>query len=642
MILPFDYGNLDQFLEGCQIIGFDWSYIYINKAAEKQNRRPASELIGKKYSDIWPGIESTDVYRLIKECLEERISSHFENCFTFPDGDTGWYLLSIQPIPEGAFILSINTTETTLGKVELEKKNKMLLEQLYNVKEAQKKLEKEILSRKKTEEALQLSEEKFITIFEKNIFPIVLSNQNDGILLVVNKAFEQTFGYSKLEAIGKTTKELGINPDDESRKRILESLKLNGNVRDLETALLTKKGEKRLFSINIDLIEINKKKYILNILQDITEKKEAENNVLVHLRHIQALHKIDKAITGSLDLDLTLHVVLEQVMSELHVDAATVLLLSQQTKHLKFGSGMGFKSRSIEKTQLRLGEGYAGQSALAKETILLDNLPSKIDKFARSAILKDEGFVTYFVTPLIAKGSVVGVLEVFNRNPFSPDENWVNFFKVLAGQTAIAVDNDHLFTELRNSNEQLYLAYDQTIEGWSHALDLRDKETEGHTLRVTELTLLLAMKAGIREEEMVHVRRGALLHDIGKMGVPDSILLKPDKLSDDEWVEMRKHPTFAFELLSPISYLIPALDIPYCHHEKWDGTGYPRGLKGDQIPLIARLFAIVDVWDALRSDRPYRKSWPKEKVIEHIKSLSGSHFDPNAVDLFLKIIIDYE
>ncbi|MHB8776620.1 MAG: HD domain-containing phosphohydrolase [Anaerolineales bacterium] len=193
---------------------------------------------------------------------------------------------------------------------------------------------------------------------------------------------------------------------------------------------------------------------------------------------------------------------------------------------------------------------------------------------------------------------------------------------------------------LQHSNMELKLAYDSTIEGWSHALDLRDKETEGHSQRVTVMTLKLARASGMAEAELVHVRRGALLHDIGKMGVSDQILLKPDKLTDEEWVAMRKHPTFAFELLSPITYIRPALDIPYCHHEKWDGTGYPRGLKGEQIPLAARLFAIVDVWDALHSDRPYRQGWPNEKIINHIKSLSGTHFDPKAVDLFLNMLVE--
>jgi HD-GYP domain-containing protein (c-di-GMP phosphodiesterase class II) len=153
-----------------------------------------------------------------------------------------------------------------------------------------------------------------------------------------------------------------------------------------------------------------------------------------------------------------------------------------------------------------------------------------------------------------------------------------------------------------------------------------------------EMTLKLGQAARISGEDLLHMRRGALLHDIGKMGVPDSILLKPGTLTDEEWGVMRMHPTFAFELLSPIAYLHPALDIPYCHHEKWDGSGYPSGLKGEQIPLAARLFAVVDVWDALCSDRPYRQGWPHEKVLNHIRSLAGTHFDPKAVELFLEVI----
>lgn len=208
------------------------------------------------------------------------------------------------------------------------------------------------------------------------------------------------------------------------------------------------------------------------------------------------------------------------------------------------------------------------------------------------------------------------------------------------GSIAIGLD----ITALRESNEALSranqaltIAYDRTIEGWSRALDLRDEETEGHSQRVTDMTLRLARLAGMSEAELVDVRRGALLHDIGKLGVPDAILFKSDKLSDEEWVQIRKHPEYAHMLLSPIEYLHSALDIPYCHHEKWDGTGYPRGLKGEQIPLAARLFAVADIWDAIRSDRPYRKGWSAEQAMEYIKSLAGTHLDPQAVEYFLSI-----
>ena len=192
--------------------------------------------------------------------------------------------------------------------------------------------------------------------------------------------------------------------------------------------------------------------------------------------------------------------------------------------------------------------------------------------------------------------------------------------------------------KLQDANSQLLKAYDATIEGWSRAMDLRDRETEGHSQRVAELTVNLAKKFQMRDEEIIHIRRGSLLHDIGKIGIPDSILHKSDKLTDDEWLVMRKHPQFAYEMLQPIDYLHTALDIPYCHHEKWDGTGYPRGLKGSEIPLSARLFAVVDVWDALTSNRPYRLAWPKEEALKYIREQSGKHFDPAITELFFELI----
>ncbi|HYF65047.1 MAG TPA: HD-GYP domain-containing protein, partial [Herpetosiphonaceae bacterium] len=224
------------------------------------------------------------------------------------------------------------------------------------------------------------------------------------------------------------------------------------------------------------------------------------------------------------------------------------------------------------------------------------------------------------------------------RSPLAPDQEWLDFLHTLAQQAAIAINDAIVFANLQQSNSELSRAYDATIEGWSRALDLRDRETQGHTQRVKELTLRLARMFGLSEDELVYVRWGALLHDIGKMGVPDSVLLKPEPLTDEEWAMMRQHPTFAYEMLAPISYLKSAIDIPYCHHERWDGGGYPRGLSGEEIPLTARIFAVVDVWDALRSDRPYRQGWPHEAVIEHIRQEAGKHFDPQVVAQFLQLM----
>ncbi len=238
--------------------------------------------------------------------------------------------------------------------------------------------------------------------------------------------------------------------------------------------------------------------------------------------------------------------------------------------------------------------------------------------------------------PLIAKGEVKGVLEIFHRSRLNPDREWVNFLETLGGQTAIAIENSIFFEDLQRSNFELAMAYDATIEGWSRALDLRDQETEGHTQRVTEMTLKLARKMELSEERLILIKRGALLHDIGKMGIPDIILHKPEGLSQEEQVIIRQHPQLAYDMLEPIAYLRNALNIPYCHHEKWDGTGYPRGLAGTQIPLEARLFTIVDVWDAITTDRPYRKGWPRKKALNYIREQSGKYFDPQLVEMFLQ------
>jgi PAS domain S-box-containing protein len=377
---------------------------------------------------------------------------------------------------------------------------------------------------------------------------------------------------------------------------------------------------------------------VTELAADAIQRETLHEHAIKQIERLAALREIDQSITGSFELRLTLNVILAQSKKQLNADAVSILLLNKPLLMLEFAAGVGFRSRIFEGSNpIRIGEGYAGRAALERRPVYVQDLRSQQDNPRLMQALEAEQFVSYYAIPLIAKGQVIGVIEIFQRTPLNPNSDWLSFFEALAGQTAIAVDSAQLFEGLQRSNIELSLAYDATIEGWSRAMDLRDRETEGHTQRVTELTLKLSSVMGMSSEEMIHIRRGALLHDMGKMGVPDSILLKPTKLTDEEWVIMRKHPEYAYEMLAPIEYLRRALDIPYCHHEKWDGTGYPRGLKGAEIPLAARIFAVSDVWDALRSDRPYRKGWPRQEVLSHIKSLSGKHFDPQVVESFLQI-----
>jgi PAS domain S-box-containing protein len=356
------------------------------------------------------------------------------------------------------------------------------------------------------------------------------------------------------------------------------------------------------------------------------------------VQRMAALRSIDMTITASLDLQVTLDILLSQVISHLGVDAATVLLYKTATRTLDFANAIGFRTAFVKQTSLNLGEAFAGQAALERRIVHCATLEDKNLSPYFSNLVKADHFSAYMASPLIAKGEVKGILEIFHRSPLNPDAEWMDFLEALSMQAAIAIDNAELFTNLQRSNMELTLAYDNTLEGWVRTLALRDMETEGHTQRVTTNTLRLAMSMGIPDTSLVHIRRGALLHDIGKLAIPDSILRKAETLDEEEWDLLRQHPACAAELLSPIPYLAPALDIPHCHHEKWDGTGYPRGLKGDQIPLAARIFAVVDVWDALSTDRPYREAWSQEKVIEYLCEQSGKHFDPRVVEAFLLML----
>jgi putative nucleotidyltransferase with HDIG domain len=354
-------------------------------------------------------------------------------------------------------------------------------------------------------------------------------------------------------------------------------------------------------------------------------------------RELESLHTIDLAIASSEDLGKVLDVILEQAVARLGMDATDILLLDETEGELSLGARLGFRTDALQHTRLRAGQGFAGHALQSDQAVIVSDLDTNAEGFSRSPAFASEEFFFYAGHRLTVKGKIVGVLELFRRSPFRPYSSWELYFKTLAGQAAVALDNSSLLRGLRRANEELLEANEATIEGWAEALELRDRETEGHCRRVTSMTMSLAERFGIEGADLDCVRHGALLHDIGKMGIPDSILLKPGPLSAEEFEIMKRHPTIARDLLSRLQFLGKSLDIPYCHHEKWDGTGYPRGLSGDDIPLPARLFAVVDVYDALRSDRPYRASWPEEKVLDHIAALSGSHFDPKAAEAFIEL-----
>jgi len=355
------------------------------------------------------------------------------------------------------------------------------------------------------------------------------------------------------------------------------------------------------------------------------------------VERLTALRNIDVAISANFNLKTTLRLIITQTISQLDVDAACILLITPPQQTLNYFVGSGFKTLDYQQRRLKKNTGIPGK-AIRNKVMLSSHAPHKEKDCEDPTWFVKEKIVSYYCVPLIAKGETLGVLEVFHRDKLSPSIEWENFLRTLAGQAEIAINNAQLFKNLRESNDELATAYDTTLAGWGKALELRDQETQGHTLRVTDLTLRLAREVGVPESELIHIHRGALLHDIGKMGIPDNILHKPGPLNEKEWQVMRKHPKFAYDMLSEIPYLHPALDIPYSHHERWDGKGYPRGLKGEEIPLSARIFSIADVWDALTTDRPYREAWTHETVINYLKERSGTRFDPKLVEIFIEMI----
>jgi PAS domain S-box-containing protein len=503
----------------------------------------------------------------------------------------------------------------------------------------------DITERKQAELALRESEARLTSMIDSAMDAIISINADQQIT-VFNTAAEQMLLCPAEEAIGQP---LDRFLPDRFRARHpgqVHALGSSGAVKrlpgEIDARTVTgRKADGTEFpaEVSISYTESAGQPLYTVILRDVTERKRAEEKIQRQIDFLTGLQDIGHVIISTSDMHLSLSLLVSRTASLLGVDAVTVLLINPVEHTLEYAAGLGFRTDVVKTASIKLNQSYAGKVILEQRMIQIQNLTEEPKHLFTTGFLKDEDFVSYYGTPLIVKGKVIGVLEVFHRSAVERNQEWFDFFNTLASQASLAIDNARLFRDLQISNTELILAYEATIEGWSRALDLRDRETEGHTLRVTEKTLELARHMRFSDDELLQVRRGTLLHDIGKMGVPDSILLKADSLSEQEVEIMRRHPVFAFELLSPIRYLkSAAIDIPYCHHEKWDGTGYPRGLKGEQIPLAARIFAVIDVWDALTSDRPYRKAWSARKASEYIRDQAGKHFDPEVVRVFFLIV----
>jgi putative nucleotidyltransferase with HDIG domain len=351
---------------------------------------------------------------------------------------------------------------------------------------------------------------------------------------------------------------------------------------------------------------------------------------------LKALMSVGNMINSSLGRQRVLEEVMDSLITLMHAERG-FLMLRHRNGELRPEIARGISHINLVEKEFEFSRTIVRRVIESCEPVLTTNAQED-PRFENQVSIAAYQLRSIICAPLKIKDKLIGVIYVDNRARTGIfRESDLELVSAFANQAAMAIDNADLFDNLQKSNRDLEKAYQATLEGWVRALDLRDKETEGHTQRVMILTERLARSMGVEGEALVNITRGALLHDIGKMGIPDAILLKKGALTDEERALIREHPNMAKKMLKDIEFLWPAIDIPYCHHEKWDGSGYPRGLKGMNIPFAARVFAIVDVWDALISDRPYRKGLPPEEVRDHIKADSGKHFDPNVVKAFLEM-----
>jgi PAS domain S-box-containing protein len=618
---------------------------------------------------IWASPESRMIWK--KELIKQRKLTYREEIFHLPTGQDVHVILSDELIETGGreCILTVysNVTELKRAEITLQKNEKALelrANQLSLINDIGRQISRVLeVDRLLATAAVQIHE-RFgyhhvaIYILDPESSDLVLKASQGGFLDQLEKNYRQKIGTGMVgwsAQNGKTllANDVRVSPQYLPRETIGEQtqaelcvpISVAGKVLgilDVQSPALYAFDESDLLVMetlanqlagaleNAHLVE--------EIRCELAERLRVEEQMNKQVHRLAALRDIDLAITASLDLHITLQIILDKISSQLNIDAVAIFLLTPHTQMLEYAAGQGFRKSIQKQMRLNLGDSLAGRTVRERTVVVAHDLAQTLKQYSQNPAAVGEGFVTYYGVPLITKGMVKGVLEIYQRSPLPSDPDWLGFLEALATQAALAIDDARLFEDLQRSNAELSLAYDTTLEGLSRTLDMRDQDTEGHSRRVTDLTIALAQAMGISGEELTHIYRGSLLHDIGKMGIPDNILLKPGPLTPEEWAIMRTHPQNAYNLLAPISHLRGALEIPYCHHEKWNGTGYPRGLRGEEIPLSARIFAVVDAWDALNSDRPYRKAWSKENAFDYILQESGISYDTAVVEQFAQLI----
>lgn len=485
------------------------------------------------------------------------------------------------------------------------------------------------------------SDERYRALVQQSSDVILLFDPRSRSLLQANNRYLSLSGYPEsavptltlYDVIADEKRWIDHNVDVViSRDRYLPPETMTFRRRDGSTFELERSG---------CMVSIEDRDAIMLVGRDVSERR--------HNRLMEFLHESTIDILGHLEQEKILAAMLEKAVSLVGTPAGYCILLDETSGEMRVAATVGLEPGFLKGT-LQKNTGLAGRVWASGEPLIIEDYNVWEGRFPHSRF--DHIFAAAAFPLKNSDAEVIGVLAVldFDASKRLQKDDLVSLGEV-ARLASIALDNARLYNtarleitnraeielQLRAAFEKLDSTYDTTLEGWARALDLRDCETEGHSRRVASVAVQMARVLKLPEDQHIHIWRGALLHDIGKLGVPDAILLKPASLTEEEWQIMRLHPIYGYDWLLPIEYLKPALAIPRSHHERWDGTGYPDRLRGKDIPIQARIFAPIDVWDALSSNRPYRRSWPADRIREHIRSLSGSHFDPEVVDAFLSL-----
>lgn len=485
---------------------------------------------------------------------------------------------------------------------------------------------RDITEQKMAAQVIIESEEKFRALAENSAAGIFI--HSGGRHIYVNPMWSAITEFSILELLQKKSTDF-IDPHLPKRDRDQIAARLMGeNLPDrFEFDLTTHYGEKRVIDLNLTPIRFEEKDAIMGTAIDITTRRQREHE-------LEVIAQMSEALRISISQNDVMETSISKICDILKIDGAYIVIGDEKKQQVEMKIGWGIW-KQLEGTILPIRDGLSGHIISTGE-LYVNHHPQSDPYITRPDLAVNMKSIAGM--PLIAAGRTVGVLVIGSGQNLT--ENDIRLLKAMGDFTASALHRADLFEQSSLQTKELEQAYNSTLEGWALALELRDKETQGHSVRIANLTLKLAKRMGIPDPQMENIRRGALLHDIGKLGVPDTILLKHSTLTPSEWAIMQKHPAYAFEMLSQLKDFKESIDIPYCHHEWWDGSGYPRGLEGEAIPLPARIFCIVDVWDALTSDRPYRQAWDKQEALAHIINQAGTHFDPRIVNEFIKMIVD--